>query len=74
MTAREALLEAVIDLDEDKSYELVTQLLKDGVNTNEIIEILREGVEVVGDKFSKKEYFLTMFGASLLKQLAYHCR
>ena len=59
MTAREALLEAVIDLDEDKSYELVTQLLKDGVNTNEIIEILREGVEVVGDKFSKKEYFLT---------------
>jgi len=59
MAEREALLKAVIDLDEDKSYNLVTQLLKDGVSTNEIIEVLREGVEVVGDKFTKKEYFLT---------------
>ncbi len=59
MTNREDLLKAVIDLDEDKAYKLVNLLLKEGVRTNEVIEILREGVEVVGERFNKKEYFLT---------------
>jgi len=56
---KEDLLQAMIELDEDKAYKLVDQLLKDEISTNEIIEILREGVEVVGEKFNKKEYFLT---------------
>ena len=59
MGNKEDLLQAMIELDEDKAYKLVDQLLKDEISTNEIIEILREGVEVVGEKFNKKEYFLT---------------
>ncbi len=59
MGNKEDLAKAVMDLDEASAYELVEQLIKDGVEPNDIIEILRKGVEVVGDKFNKKEYFLT---------------
>ena len=59
MGNKEDLAKAVMDLDEESAYELVEHLIKDGVEPNDIIEILRKGVEVVGDKFNKKEYFLT---------------
>ena len=59
MGNKEDLAKAVMDLDEESAYELVEQLIKDGVEPNDILEILRKGVEVVGDKFNKKEYFLT---------------
>ncbi len=59
MGNKEDLAKAVMDLDEKSAYELVEQLIKDGIEPNDIIEILREGVEVVGEKFNKKEYFLT---------------
>jgi methylmalonyl-CoA mutase cobalamin-binding domain/chain len=55
----EELLQAVIELDEETAYNLIKQLLKEGTKPSEIIEVLREGVEVVGEKFNKKEYFLT---------------
>jgi methylmalonyl-CoA mutase cobalamin-binding domain/chain len=59
MGTREDLMEAIIDLDEKKAYKLVQKLIDEGVNPSDVIEILREGVDVVGDKFNKKEYFLT---------------
>jgi methylmalonyl-CoA mutase cobalamin-binding domain/chain len=59
MGNKEDLMEAIIDLDEDKAYKSVRKLIEVGVNPREIIEILRNGVEVVGDKFNSKEYFLT---------------
>lgn len=59
MGNKEDLAKAVMDIDEDRAYELVQQLIKDGVVPEDIIEILREGVVVVGEKFNKKEYFLT---------------
>lgn len=59
MGSKEDLMEAIIDLDEDKAYNLVQKLIGDGLNPSEVIEILRKGVEIVGDKFNNKEYFLT---------------
>ncbi|MDX1797667.1 MAG: cobalamin-dependent protein [Candidatus Lokiarchaeia archaeon] len=58
MGNKEELMEAIIDLDEDKAYNLVKKLIEDGVTPHDIIEILRKGVEVIGDKFNRKEYFL----------------
>jgi methylmalonyl-CoA mutase cobalamin-binding domain/chain len=58
MGIKEELLDAVIDLNEEKAYELVQKLIEEGVNPRDIIEILRNGVEVIGDKFNSKEYFL----------------
>ena len=59
MGHKEDLAEAIMELNEETSYKLVEQLIKDGIDPQDIIAILREGVEVVGEKFNKKEYFLT---------------
>jgi len=59
MGVKDDLLDAIVDLDEETSYSKVKKLLEESSDPNEIIDILRKGVEVVGDKFNKKEYFLT---------------
>ncbi len=55
----EELIQAMVELEESKTYELVRDLVEKGTDAKEIIEILRKGVEIIGDKFNKKEYFLT---------------
>ena len=59
MIAKEELVEAVIELEEERTYKLVQKFLEEGVNPKEIIDLLRKGVEVVGERFNRKEYFLT---------------
>lgn len=59
MAIEQDLINAVIDLDENKSYELVKKMVDDGADPNKIIEILKKGVEEIGERFSRKEYFLT---------------
>ena len=59
MSLKEDLVQSVVELEENKSYALVKKLLDEGTDPKEIIEILRKGVEIIGDKFNKKEYFLT---------------
>ena len=59
MGTKEELIHAVTELEEEKSYSLVKALLDEGVNPKEIIDMLRKGVETVGERFNKKEYFLT---------------
>jgi methylmalonyl-CoA mutase cobalamin-binding domain/chain len=59
MSLEEQLLNAMIDLQEEPSYEIIRKILKEGTDPKKIVEILRKGVEVVGEKFVKKEYFLT---------------
>ena len=59
MGIKEELIEAVTELQEERTYTVVKKLIEEGVNPKEIIDLLRKGVETVGEKFSKKEYFLT---------------
>jgi methylmalonyl-CoA mutase cobalamin-binding domain/chain len=59
MGINEDLMQAVVELEEEKSYSLVKQILEGGTEPQEIIDILRKGVEIIGEKFNKKEYFLT---------------
>jgi len=59
MEIEQELINAVINLDEDKVYELVKRMVNDGTDPNKIIEILKKGVEEIGERFSRKEYFLT---------------
>jgi len=59
MVTKNDLLQTVVELDEQKSYDLVKTLLDEGTNPKEIIEVLSKAVEIIGNKFSKKEYFLT---------------
>ena len=59
MSLEEKLLDAMIELQEEASYDIIREMLGEGADPKKIIEILRKGVEVVGEKFVKKEYFLT---------------
>jgi dimethylamine corrinoid protein len=59
MSNEEELYNAVVNLEEDKSYDLVKKMVEEKEDPNNIIEILKKAVDVIGDKFSKKEYFLT---------------
>ena len=59
MSLEEQLLNAMIDLEEETSYDCIRKLLEKGGDPKKIIEILRNGVEIIGEKFIKKEYFLT---------------
>ena len=59
MSLEDQLLNAMIDLQEEPSYDVIRKMLEEGTDPKKIIEILRKGVEVVGEKFVKKEYFLT---------------
>jgi len=59
METKEELIQAVVEIEEQNSYSLVKALLEEGVNPKEIIDILRKGVEIVGERFNNKEYFLT---------------
>jgi methylmalonyl-CoA mutase cobalamin-binding domain/chain len=59
MSLEEQLLDAMIDLQEEASYDTIRKMLEEGADPKKIIETLRKGVEVVGQKFVKKEYFLT---------------
>jgi len=59
MEIEQELINAVINLDEDKVYDLVKKMVNDGTDPNKVIEILKKGVEEIGERFSRKEYFLT---------------
>lgn len=59
MASKEKLIEEMVDLNEEKTYAIVKELLDDNINAREIINYLREAVDIIGNKYNKKEYFLT---------------
>ncbi|MEJ2296386.1 MAG: cobalamin-dependent protein [Candidatus Lokiarchaeota archaeon] len=59
MSSEDKLYNAVVNLEEDKSYDLVKKMVQEKEDPDKIIETLKKGVDEIGDKFSKKEYFLT---------------
>jgi len=52
------LTQAMADLDDQKVMELVNKQLSAGTAPVQILDDLRRGMDIVGDKFSKNEYFL----------------
>ena len=59
MSSEEELYHSVVTLEEDNSYDLVKRMVEQKEDPDKIIEILRKAVDEIGDRFSKKEYFLT---------------
>ena len=59
MSSEEDLYDAVVNLEEDNSYSLVKKMVEDRKDPDKIIEILKKAVDEIGERFSKKEYFLT---------------
>lgn len=53
------LVDAMAELDEDVVLEEVKALKEQGVPVLDIIASLQDGMEIVGKRFEKKEYFLS---------------
>jgi methanogenic corrinoid protein MtbC1 len=65
----ETILKAMSELEEETLYAEVKKAIAAGTDTLEIVASLQRGMEVVGDLFSKNEYFLgeLMLSAELFK-------
>ncbi|MFX0009236.1 MAG: B12-binding domain-containing protein [Candidatus Hermodarchaeota archaeon] len=59
MSNEEDLYDAVVNLEEDKSYRIVKNMVEEKKDPDKIVEILKKAVDEIGERFSKKEYFLT---------------
>lgn len=62
--------DALGDLDEDLLFPEVEKAVKNGVPATEILESLQAGLDVVGERFASKEYFLSelMMSADLFNE------
>jgi len=63
------LAESLRDLNEDTVYQLVDDMLKQGVTTQEVIKECNVGMVAVGELFASSQYFLTelMFSAEIMQ-------
>jgi methanogenic corrinoid protein MtbC1 len=52
------ITDAMADLDEQKVLKLVNEQLRAKKEPIQILDELRQGMDIVGDRFSKNEYFL----------------
>lgn len=52
------LVAAVSDIDDQRVLELVKTYLSEGIDPHTILGQLKEGMDIVGERFSKNEYFL----------------
>lgn len=70
MASEEELIKAIAELDEDRALEIV-QELSDKMAALDIINIAREGMQQVGDRFAAKEYFLAdlIFSAEIFQEI-----
>ena len=62
---------AMADLDEEKTLRLVKERILAGYTSLEIIESCRQGVEVVGEKYSDSHYYLSdlIMSEEILKEV-----
>ena len=54
-----ALAKAVVDLDDLAALQLVNRMLDEGADPIAIVNEMREGLELVGRRFEKGQYFLS---------------
>lgn len=70
MAAEDELINAMTELDEDRALEAVRELMKEK-SAIEIINVAREGMQQVGEKFAAKEFFLAdlIFSAEIFQEI-----
>jgi methanogenic corrinoid protein MtbC1 len=66
----ESLTELVVDMEEEQALEQVQKRLSAGEKAKDILEELSAGMDVVGEKYGAKEYFLAdlVMAAEIFKQ------
>lgn len=68
----DALINAIADLDEEKTLDLVREKIKNGETALEIIEQCRKGVEKVGEQYENGNYYLSdlIMAEEIFKEVA----
>lgn len=56
---QEKLFNSIVDMDEEESIKLAKEYLEGGGNAQELLDVCREAMGAIGDKFEKGEYFLS---------------
>jgi len=66
----QSLAEAIAELDENASLHKVKEAMTQGRDPVSIVEECRQGIQVVGSRFDKGEYFLSelILGAEIFKE------
>ena len=67
---REEIASLIAEVEEERTMEEVRKALDDGAEPLSLVESLREGMTVVGNRFEAKEYFLPdlILAAEIFKQ------
>lgn len=67
----EDLVNAVADLKEEEALKLVKELLDAGEDPLKIMESVRKGMEIVGNRFANSEYFISdlIYSGEILKAI-----
>ena len=70
MSKMESLTELVVDMEEEQALEQVKKRLSAGEKAKDILEELSVGMDVVGERYGAKEYFLAdlVMAAEIFKQ------
>jgi methanogenic corrinoid protein MtbC1 len=70
MSKLQSLTESLVELEEGPSLEQVNDLLAAGESADQILEVLSEGMNIVGERYGRQEYFLAdlVFAAEIFKQ------
>ena len=65
------LTKAIVDLEEDKALKLTQEKIDSGEDPNAILLEGRKGMELVGERFGKGEYFLPelIYSAEIFKEV-----
>ena len=59
MSSKQKIVDAILELDEATALDVADELLKSGSDPVQILEMCREGMSKVGEKFEAGEFFLS---------------
>jgi len=67
----EDLVNALADLKEEEALKLVKEMLDAGEDSFKIMEYIRRGMEIVGNRFANSEYFISdlIYAGEILKAI-----
>jgi methanogenic corrinoid protein MtbC1 len=55
----EELFNRIVELDEEGSIKIAKEYLNGGGDSQKLLEVGRDALGMIGEKFEKKEYFLS---------------
>ena len=70
MSELQTLTESMVEMEEQAALERVQALLAGGTGAQDVLGALSDGMSIVGERYSSKEYYLAdlVYAAEIFKQ------